>query len=235
MEPSIGLFGVCDGMGGHSHGEVAAELAIDALTHFVRRSLDGLDVTWPFGYEFSRSADANRLTTGIRVANREVWRKSQAALERSGMGTTIAALLVEGDQAVAANVGDSRVYRCRNNDLTQLSIDDTIVADLVSRGLLQADDQGSHPLRNALLQAAGAQENIDVHVTEIRCEAGDMFLLCTDGVYGVIPEPAIYDALCSRGTVQDCVEYLERKTLQLGGPDNIAIVLLKYVNENAEV
>jgi protein phosphatase len=222
-------------MGGHSDGEVAAELAVSALTHFIRVSLDRMDVTWPFGYEFSRSADANRLATGLRLANREVWRKSQAAVEHGGMGTTISAVLVQGEQAVVANVGDSRVYRCRNNQMEQLSVDDTMVADLVSRGLVEAEDQASHPMRNVLLQAAGAQERIDVHVREEVCECGDMILVCSDGLYGVLPEPSIQEALWSTASIEECTQFLERKTLQLGGPDNLAIVLLKYTDERPEV
>ena len=227
MEPALGIYAVCDGMGGHNHGELAADLALRAMRHFLVTSLDCLDVTWPFGYEFAWSAQANRLCTGIRLANREVWRKSQSALEYAGMGTTVAAVLLHRNQAILANVGDSRIYRLRDRQLQQLSVDDTIVGDLLSQGLIGAEDVCSHPLRNVLLQAAGAQEQVMVHLREETCQGGDILLLCSDGLYGVVPETTILEALLSCASVQECSEFLEGQVLQLGGPDNIAIVALK--------
>src|SRR4051812_47199747 len=93
MDEQLGLFIVADGMGGHSHGERAAELAVATLAHYVASSCSGEDVTWPFGYTFEISFDANRLTTGIQLANGQVWRCSQQAPEYTGMGTTVAAVI----------------------------------------------------------------------------------------------------------------------------------------------
>ena len=107
-----------------------------------------------------------------------------------------------------------------------------MVADLVSRGLVEAEDEHQHPMRNVLLQAAGAQEHIEVHLSEQTCQRHDIYLICSDGLYGVLPESTIQDALGSEQSLQQCSELLERKTLQLGGPDNVAIVLLKYTDEN---
>src|SRR5262245_53965163 len=107
---SLNLFVVADGMGGHRHGEIAAELAISTVQYYIEASQDWLDVTWPFGYDFQVSVDANRLATGIQLANRQVWKHAQQSAECAGMGTTVAAILLSAGNVVIGNVGDSRVY-----------------------------------------------------------------------------------------------------------------------------
>src|ERR1035438_2720750 len=166
LDTALGIFVLCDGMGGHQHGEVAAEVAVGSVSRYIDASRDRYDVSWPFGYSFELSLDANRLVTGIRIANRQVWRRSEQDLECSGMGTTVAAALLSYDRVVVANVGDSRVYRFRDRELVQLSVDDTMLASMVSKGLLSPAELTTHPMRNVLTQSAGSQEDVDVHRSE---------------------------------------------------------------------
>ena len=229
VEPELGLFAVCDGMGGHRDGQLAAELALSTISHFLEASRDRLDVTWPFGYDFGWSVDANRLITAIRLANRVVWRRSEQAAEHAGMGTTVAAALVQADHAVLANVGDSRIYRFRRGQFQQLSVDDTLVANLVEQGLVPLEEMGTHPLRNVLTQAAGAQEEITVHVREESSESGDCLLLCSDGLHGVVSEETVCGILAAEAQARQCAQQLMEQALQAGAPDNIAIVLLRYI------
>src|SRR4051812_48073066 len=157
LNADLGLFIVADGMGGHSHGERAAELAISTIEHYVESSCNGADVTWPFGYNFDISFDSNRLATAVQLANGQVWRCSQQAPEFAGMGTTIAAVIVSGDHLSMANVGDSRVYLLREGNLEQLTVDDTWISAVGTRGSMTKAQIQNHPMRNFLTQAAGSK------------------------------------------------------------------------------
>src|ERR1035437_518210 len=127
VEPSLDLYVVADGMGGHLHGELDAELAIETIRYYMTCSKDLSDATWPFGYNFELSTDANRLVTSIQLANSQVWNHAKESPECAGMGTTIAALLACSSTATVANAGDSRVYVLRGGGLHQLSTDDNWV------------------------------------------------------------------------------------------------------------
>ena len=111
IDHSAGLFMVADGMGGHRHGEIAAELAVSTMRYFIETSSQSFDATWPFGYDFGISVDGNRLSTGIQLANMQVWNHANATPECAGMGTTIAAILLGDETTVVGNVGDSLVCR----------------------------------------------------------------------------------------------------------------------------
>jgi len=227
LVPVSGLYAVCDGMGGHKRGEVAAELAITALRYYVDASRDG-DVTWPFGYNFDVSLNANRLMTAIRLANREIWRRAGEELESAGMGTTIAAVLLEDARAVIANVGDSRVYHLRDKLLTQVTVDDTLVNSMAQRGLLNAQQLQNHPMRNLLSQAAGSQETIEVHVWEEQLEQGDVLLIASDGLHGVIGDADVCSILDSGDGMEQIMNSLVQAAKAAGAPDNVSIVLLRY-------
>jgi PPM family protein phosphatase len=225
---SLNLFVVADGMGGHQHGEVAADLAISTMRYYVESSQDRFDVTWPFGYNFELSVDANRLSTAIQLANRQVWNYAQRSPECAGMGTTVAAIMLADGNAVVANVGDSRVYRFRAGELGQISFDDTFVNTVALQAGADVKDIINHPMRNVLTQAAGSPNALDVHIVEEPLETGDLYLICSDGLHGVIGNAAIRSILGAD-------EYLERAAVRLkeaariqGGPDNISVVLMSY-------
>jgi protein phosphatase len=228
MDGSLGLFVVCDGMGGRQRGEIAAEKAIAAVRFYIETSSDRYDVSWPFGYSFDLSLDANRLVTGIRLANRQVWRHAEQSLECAGMGTTIAAILLHEDRIVAGNVGDSRVYLCRAGQLTQLSVDDTMVSSMVQKGMLTAAQAAAHPMRNVVTQAIGSQENVEAHLREMSLESGDIVLLCSDGLYAVVAEPAIQETLANGGALEGMVDHLIAASLSAGAPDNVSALILRY-------
>jgi protein phosphatase len=227
-DPMLGLYAVCDGMGGQNRGELAAELAIAAMRYYVDASSDSLDVTWPFGYDYSLSVDANRLLTSVKLANRQVWRRSEQELECAGMGTTVAAILFNGEQAVIANVGDSRVYRCRGAEIEQLTVDDTMVGSMAEKGLLSAQELRNHPMRNVLMQAAGSQENIEVHLREEKLRPGDLFLITSDGLHGVLDEAAIRSIAASADSIDRCTRRLVEAARAAGAPDNVSVVALLY-------
>src|SRR6476619_6910554 len=122
VDTALGLYLVADGVGGQSHGEAAAELAISSGQYYVRASRDSFDVSWPFGYDVNRSLNENRLMTAIQLANRQLCKLKATSPDHAGSGSTLVGLLVEGARASVGNVGDSRVYMLRGGVLRQLSI-----------------------------------------------------------------------------------------------------------------
>ena len=224
---SNGLFVVADGMGGHRHGEVAAELAVATLRYYIESSRDRFDATWPFGYDFDLSIDANRLSTGIQMANQQVWKHAQQTPDCAGMGTTVAAILLSEEQVIVGNVGDSRVYVFREGELKQMSYDDTYVHALAERGEAPSAD-AHNAMRSVLTQAAGPEEAVKVHIVEEKLTSGDLYLLCSDGLHGVIGDAAIRSILTTGTDVERTGRHLTEAARAHGGPDNISVVLLSY-------
>jgi PPM family protein phosphatase len=227
IDHSSGLFMVADGMGGHRHGEIAAELAVSTLRYYVETSRESFDATWPFGYDFDLSVDANRLSTGIQLANQQVWTHAQATPECAGMGTTVAAILLGDEKTIVGNVGDSRVYLFRAGELRQISYDDTYVNAMVEREGA-AFDPANSPMRNVLTQAAGSEQSVKVHIAEQKLESGDLYLICSDGLHGVIGDAAIRSILSTGRDVESTARRLNEAARVNGGPDNISVVLLGY-------
>jgi protein phosphatase len=225
---SLGLFIVADGMGGHKHGEKAAELAVDTMRYYMESSRERFDVTWPFGYNFELSLDANRLTTGIQLANRHVWNYAEQSSEFAGMGTTVAAVLLSSETSVIGNVGDSRVYLFRRGELKQISIDDSLLTTLAAQGPMSEQDFENSPMRNILTQAAGAQAPLDVHISELNLESDDLLLLSSDGLHAVIGSAALRSILGSGGNLEYMADRLLAAAKVNGAPDNVSCVLVAY-------
>lgn len=225
----LGLFIVADGMGGHRHGALAAEVAISTVRYYMESSRGRTDVTWPFGYDFNRSLNANRLATAIRLANRQVWRRAEDGPEYAGMGTTIAAVLIDGPTAAVANVGDSRTYLLRGAQFQQLSVDDTWLNAVLQTNRVPAAQLQNHPMRNVLTQAAGSQGEVEVHTCEVALEAGDILLLSTDGLHGIVPDPAIQELLKQAGGPEAAAGALVEAAKYAGAPDNVACIVVSYV------
>ncbi len=231
VDESSSLYVVADGMGGHGYGEVAAELAVATAQYYVQASRDRFDVSWPFGYEVDRSTDENRLRTAILLANRQVWRSAEESPERAGMGTTIVAAIVHEDHAAIGNVGDSRAYLLRDGELAQLSMDDSWVAGMVRSGALDAAQAREHPMRNVITQAIGSHQAVEAHTLDKKLEHGDILLLTTDGIHGVVEEAAIRSILFSNGDLERMAKQLVQTARANGAPDNNSCVLLRYEEE----
>lgn len=223
--PELGLFVVADGMGGHNAGEVASELAVEAIHRFIADSAAGADVTWPFGLEVARSIDFNRLTTAVRLANRKVYAEGSRRAELSGMGTTVVAALVSGDRVTVASVGDSRIYRLRDGSLEQLTRDDTWLASML--GEKEAEDADpAHPLRHVLTSVVGTRDDVKPGAREEQLIPGDTFLLCSDGVHGRLDAASITEVLREAPTATDQAARLVDEALTRGGTDNATALVI---------
>ncbi len=231
FDAGLGLFLIADGMGGHAHGELAAELAVTTVQSYIKSSNGSADVTWPFGYDFSLSLAQNRLATALHLANQQVWRHSESSPECAGMGTTIVAALVNDDKVAMANVGDSRIYLFRDGVLQQLSVDDTWVGAMVRQGTLGAEEAPNHPMRNVLTQAAGAREHIEVHTHEHNLIAQDLLLLSSDGLHGVVDEATLCAILKAAGNLEQSASLMIQAARDRGAPDNVSCILLRYLDQ----
>jgi len=211
-----GLFVVCDGMGGACGGALASQMTVDTVLHSVD-SHEGC-------------CRREQLESAIRLGNREVYRKSQADPHYSGMGTTLVALATEGSRVWVANIGDSRCYRFRNDELEQLTQDHSLVEAQVQMGRMTAAQAERSPLRNVITRAVGTQAEVVADITEYEAEVGDLFLLVSDGLTKEIGHDQIR-ALLAKGTYHPATRCLQliAAANNAGGRDNITCLIVQVI------
>ncbi len=227
----IGLFAVCDGMGGHNAGEVASKMAIEEIARFIQESHAAAfeTISWRYGVDAALSRDGNRIRTAIKLANEKVFLAASASEECAGMGTTVVASLVKDDLLTVGWAGDSRCYLVRDGQLNQLTRDDSWVSAAASEGILSAEEIEHHPLRNIITKAIGARDAIDVDIVEEHLRPDDLVLLCTDGLHSMIGAPEILACLSqSEDGVTQAVGRLIDAANEAGGKDNVSVVVLRY-------
>ena len=229
IDDKAGLYVVADGMGGHNAGEVASQLAVETVSNFVGRSGHDEEITWPYGVDPAISINANRLRTSIMLANKRVWKEADNREDYTGMGTTIVGGLAEEESLILCGAGDSRAYRFRGETLDQITVDDSWVQVALSEGLLQADEAENHPMKNIITKAVGAKQNIELTVQEETLQDGDIYLLCTDGLHGMLNHAGIVGILTDeRDNLEAVVQGLVAAANENGGKDNITAVALRY-------
>ena len=228
-DAGVRLFAVADGMGGHEAGEVASRLAIEAITGFIRRSAADTDFSWPYGLDGNLSYDGNRLRTAIHLANRRIFRAAESNDDYSGMGTTIVSLLVNGARVAIGNVGDSRLYLLRRGKLEQLTLDDSWAATILAHDpRVKPADLAHHPMRNVLTNVLGAREQVDVHLAERDLESGDVMLLCSDGLHGVLDLDQLRIILQNTTDVDATARSLVATAIENGARDNVTALVVRY-------
>jgi len=229
LNPEQKLFVVADGMGGHAAGEVASKVAVDAINEFVCLTSGDEEITWPFGLDESISYDGNRLKTAIRHANRKVLEATREKTEYEGMATTVAAVLVDGDVANLGHVGDSRIYLFSDGVFTQLTSDHSWVNEQIQSGVISPDQARSHPLRNVVTRALGGKADLAVDMQTRRMKAGDVLLLCSDGLTAMVSDEEIARLLgAAKGDVEKAAKDLVAEANANGEEDNITVVPLKF-------
>ncbi len=222
------LFVVADGMGGHSHGEIASRIAVESIREFVDRALDQ-DQTWPFAYEANFQHHSNALKSAIRLAHNSVLTAIQRDVSLHGMGTTVASFLLSRDTAAVAHVGDSRVYRLREGVLECLTQDHTWVNEQVLAGFLSEDQARTHPLKNVVTRALGGDAEIDVDLQEIDVEPGDLYLLCSDGLTTMLRDSEIQGLVTEHRSLDKICRLLVQEANSRGGLDNVTVLMVRVV------
>ena len=230
IDRDINLYAVCDGMGGHNAGEIASKMAIETLHAFLTKSHgEEKDITWPYGLEPNLSFEANRLKTGIKLANKRVFKAADNREDYTGMGTTLVAAIVNDSTLTVGGAGDSRVYLVRGGKLTQLTRDDSWVSAAWAEGILSSDEIDRHPLRNVITKAVGAKVDIELETSEHKLAAGDLVLLCSDGLHAMITDEAILGLLHpAPESLEKAADALIDAANEAGGKDNVSVVLLRY-------
>ena len=227
VDPQIGLYAVADGMGGHNAGEVASCLALQTIHSFVVRSAEDPDQTWPFGVDSALDFDGNRLRTAVKLANRLVYRESGTRDQYTGMGTTVAAVLVSDRCAAVCSVGDSRVYLIRGGGIECLTQDQTWVQLLLSQNPnLDASSLAGHPMRHVLTSVVGAQDDLEVHLVSRSVDGDDQFVICSDGVHGALPDDEIARIVTGARDPESAAGQLVARALEVDGSDNLTAVVV---------
>ena len=218
---------VADGMGGHASGEVASGLAVDTVVSYFRDTADIQTFTWPYKIDRDIRADVNRMTVSIMLANLEIYEKAQRDSGCKGMGTTVVAVYFLDDTIIIGHVGDSRVYRYRDKTLTQLTEDHSLINDYIKMKRVTAEEAETWPHKNVIVRALGMKETVQVDIIHEQPRIGDCYLMCSDGLTGMVPDPQLAHMIQSTRDLDKCVEQMIEAANDEGGIDNITVVLAR--------
>jgi serine/threonine protein phosphatase PrpC len=228
--PDEGIFIVCDGMGGHASGEVASNLACEVLRDRLRADLPRLRAEMAGSHE-DRKLAVERVRTAVAWSNEQVFAHAAAHDEHRGMGTTLTAMVVQGDRAIVGHVGDSRLYLVRLGQVHQVTTDHTILTEMLRAGRMRMEEVRRQKHLNALTRAIGVYEQVEVDTLELDLLPGDRYVLCSDGLHNYFDDFDLKTFLDHTSTVavaNDLVEYANRR----GGADNITVISLRVVDGN---
>lgn len=212
------LYVLADGMGGHQKGEVASAVTIETVNSEYYTAVTPLEGQDPV------EAISEALSNAIEKANSQVLNATE------GGGTTVVAAVLYEDSLVAMNVGDSRAYLLRDNQLRQLSKDHSLVRRLVEMGKISEEEALTHPRRNVLYQALGQGSDVEIHISSETLQAGDVVILCSDGLWGEVTEPEIKQVLQQSSSPFEAARQLIDKANASGGADNITAIIIYVFN-----
>ncbi|RAK04071.1 protein phosphatase [Halanaerobium saccharolyticum] len=214
IKEEINFFMVADGMGGHAAGEVASQVAADYASDF----------------NFDLSSPLDGLSELTYKINQEIINKSQQNPNYSGMGTTFAAVIIQQDKLYYVNLGDSRIYlyNKKEDNLSKISKDHSLVADLIRRGEISEAEAFNHPKKNIVTQALGLETDLDLDKGEIRISDNEFLLLCTDGLTDMIRKNEIESVFKKTQKVDQIAEQLLKKALSSGGLDNVTLIVADF-------
>ena len=208
VEGTYGLFGVADGMGGHNAGDVASRMAVLLLG----RVLEGA------------KPDEALLRAGVEEVNALIYEEQKKDAALRGMGTTLTVLWEDENRLLLGHVGDSRAYRLRKGVLTQISVDHSLVGEMLRGGLITEEQARTHPYRNVITRAVGTADTIEVDVTELEKQRGDLYLLCSDGLSEYVTPDRMRDILMQMPS-EDAADEMLRLALEGGGQDNLTVLI----------
>ena len=202
------LFVVADGMGGHAAGEVASEIAVHTIAELA-----------------PAHADAEALGRAVEEANRDIITAAVSGEGREGMGTTVTAAILERNRLVLAQVGDSRAYLLHNGELTQLTRDHSLMANMIEAGQITPEEARFHPNRSVITRALGNDPDTVPDLYEINVEDGDRLLLCSDGLYSMLEDDEIAAVMRRAADPQRCASTLVNGAIAAGGHDNVTVIV----------
>ena len=227
--PEERVFVVADGMGGHSSGEIASKIAVDEVGEFFRMTSQDQDVTWPYKMDKQKNYDENRLAVAVKLANQRIFEKATAETKFKGMGTTIVTVYFAKDnEVVIGHVGDSRVYFFRDGQLRQITEDHSLLNDYLKAKKLTPEEIENFPHKNVIVRALGMKDNVVVDVNRVEPKPGDIFLLCSDGLSGMVTDEQIQTVLQNTKDLDKACAQLIDSANANGGNDNVTAVLARF-------
>jgi serine/threonine protein phosphatase PrpC len=227
VEDKAKLYLVADGMGGHAAGEIASRIAVDSISEFILHTKED-DGTWPHAYDENYRRTTNRLMAAVRMANTRVLEAMRKDARLRGMGTTVVACLADDNTMSFAHVGDSRAYLIRQGHLSRITNDHSWVFEQVQAGMLTEAEAEKHPLRNVITRALGGALSVNPDATEVEVKPGDVYLLCSDGLTGMVPEDEILRVVTENDNdLEKACKTLIDTANERGGLDNVTAILVK--------
>ncbi len=222
--PETRLLLVADGMGGHAAGEIASQIAASTIND------------WVTLHSLSNESVGEMLRLGALEANTRVYDAQRRDRTLAGMGSTLTAMLFQGNRYYIAHVGDSRAYRLRDGALEQLTRDHSLVWHLYENGVLEKTDLSRHPQKNLITRSIGSHPEVEIDLEEGAGLIGDVYLLCTDGLTDGVTEEILRQALSdAEQPPQQIAEYLVQAANEAGGTDNITVVVIRLVEDDTQV
>jgi PPM family protein phosphatase len=230
FDSDIGLLVLADGMGGYNAGEVASGIAVKTILNLVRESVDRQDLK-TLDRESGMSRPSIILRDAIHRANKIIYQTARTQPNCEGMGTTVVSMLFFDNRASIAHVGDSRLYRLRNDKFEQVTMDHSLLQELVDRGFYSAEEAQRAANKNYVTRALGVEPNVDVEVQEVPVQKGDFYALCSDGLSDMVEDDDMHLTLTTFGANLDTVA---KQLIQLandnGGRDNISVVMANVLD-----
>jgi len=211
--PLNNLFLVADGMGGHNAGDYASRYTIETIVEEIGKATDESQVAV--------------LENAIKSANVKIRKKAEEEAELNGMGTTVVAATISDDKLCVANVGDSRLYIINNREIKQITRDHSLVEEMIRMGGLKREAARTHPDKNIITRAIGAQDDVVVDFFEVKLNKDDVVLMCSDGLSNMIEDEEIRMIMQGQRDVVEKAESLVKAANNNGGKDNIAVVLVE--------
>jgi PPM family protein phosphatase len=231
--PEQSLFAVFDGMGGHAAGEVASGIAVREMKEFFDLTGKDPEATWPFKDDRSKSYDENRLVTAIKLCNARIIEVSEQDAAKKNMGTTcISCHRVDRDgapKALVAHAGDSRGYLFRDNKLKRITVDHSLVEEYLRMGKITEEEAKNFPQKNIILRALGQQRQVEVEINAHDPRPGDIFLLCSDGLSGMVDDKFMEGIMQKQAAnLEACCKKLLDTANANGGVDNSTVILVRF-------
>lgn len=220
LSAKLGLLVVADGMGGRTSGDTASELAVNVLCDYFQKDprIEGNDNP-------AYSDTTNRLNAAIMLANQIVYETSLNSPELSGMGTTIAAAMLTGNQLSFAHIGDSRIYLIRSGSIEQLTNDHSFVQEQIKNDWITREEAEKSLMKNILTRALGVDLEVSADLGELTVLTGDILLLCSDGLYNMVSDNEVLEIITRAGNVHAASEILIDTANDYGGRDNISAIV----------
>lgn len=226
LDEKLGLLVVADGMGGHASGETASKLAVNVMHDYFHGNQQVIG-----DYNASYSEMTNKLNSAIHLANLAVFEAAQSSPQLKGMGTTIAAVCLNGNQLSIGHIGDSRVYLLRSGSIEQLTDDHSVVQEQVKREMITKEEAAKSEMKNILTKALGISADTKADLDELTMFDGDILLLCSDGLYNMVSDETMLDIVSCADTASAACDALINTANENGGKDNITVVL-GYIEKN---